>query len=127
MFLPTTVPARCRACRAALTPPGHVCTACGTSQVMVQQPFPPVVVAAKSPGVAVLLSFIWLGAGHLYANKTGLGVALMVYDACLVVLALSLIGLILALPLWLISAPFVMWHAASSANAFNRRNGVVVK
>ncbi|MEJ2866488.1 hypothetical protein WCD74_01840 [Actinomycetospora sp. OC33-EN08] len=32
---------------------------------------------AKSAGVAVLLSFLWLGAGHLYLDRIGTGLTLM--------------------------------------------------
>lgn len=84
-------------------------------------------VPAKSAGIAVLLSFIWLGAGHLYANEVGLGIGLIVYDAFLVILALTLIGAIVAVPLWFISAPIVMYLAAQAADNFNQRNGLTVR
>ena len=37
------------------------------------------VVTAKSAAIAAVLSFFWLGLGHLYANRIGVGIALMVY------------------------------------------------
>ncbi len=42
------------------------------------------VVAAKTPGIAVLLSFLWLGAGHAYAGRTAAGVVFMVTNFFLV-------------------------------------------
>jgi TM2 domain-containing membrane protein YozV len=82
------------------------------------------VVAAKSAAIAAVLSFFWLGLGHLYANRIGVGVALMIYDAFLVVLSITLVGLILAIPLWVVSTPLVMYLSARAAADFNRRNGL---
>lgn len=83
--------------------------------------------APKSVGVAVLLSLVWFGAGHLYANRTAAGIALLVYDLFLFILSISIAGLVVALPLWAISLPIVMITAASATNAYNRRNGLVVR
>ncbi len=41
-------------------------------------PYPPVAVRPmKSAGIAVLLSFLWIGAGHLYLDRIGTGLVLM--------------------------------------------------
>jgi TM2 domain-containing membrane protein YozV len=88
---------------------------------------PLVTIPAKSAGVAVLLTFLWLGAGHLYANRTTTGVLLIIYDFFLVLLSITLIGAIVAVPLWLITAPIVMIFAANAANDYNRRTGIVVR
>jgi TM2 domain-containing membrane protein YozV len=90
-------------------------------------PAPLMTIPAKSAGIAVLLSFLWLGAGHLYANRTTTGVLLIIYDFFLVLLSVTLIGAVIAVPLWLITAPIVMVLAANAANDFNRRNGIVVR
>ncbi len=128
MSLEVAQPPRCRFCSTILEPPGHICGHCNAPQAIAPAPSMALGgVAAKSPGIAVLLSFIWLGAGHLYAGQVGLGVALMVFDAFLVLLAFTLIGLIIAVPLWLISAPIVMVLAYSAAKRFNERNGIVVR
>ncbi len=84
-------------------------------------------VPAKSPVIAVLLSLVWFGAGHLYANQPAIGIGLFIYGAFLGLLAITLLGLIIAVPLWLISAPIVAATAASAANGFNRRTGVGVR
>jgi TM2 domain-containing membrane protein YozV len=127
---------QCHACGAYLEPPGHYCPACrapqpqflppSTHPVAYGAPMVPMV-TAKSAGIAVLLSFLWLGAGHLYANRTTAGILLIVYDTFLVLLSITLVGAIVAVPLWLISAPIVMVLAANAANDFNRRNGIVVR
>ena len=84
---------------------------------------PPAGAPPKSPGIAVLLSFLWLGAGHLYAEKVGTGVVLLIWNFLLVVLGFTFVGLIVAFPLWLVSAPIVMILASSAANRFNERHG----
>ncbi|MBL8928429.1 MAG: hypothetical protein JNM77_19700 [Pseudonocardia sp.] len=85
------------------------------------------VVNAKSPGVAVLLSFIWLGAGHLYVGNIGLGIGLMVFDFFLVLVSLIPLSWILTVPVWLISFVFIAIHVSNAAKAFNARNGIVVR
>ena len=122
---------QCHHCGAYLQPPGHYCSACHAPQPQfMPAPYataPLVTIPAKSAGVAVLLTFLWLGAGHLYANRTTTGVLLIIYDFFLVLLSITLIGAIVAVPLWLITAPIVMIFAANAANDYNRRNGIVVR
>lgn len=92
------------------------------------QPGMPIIMATpKSPGIAVLLSFLFLGAGHLYANRIGPGVALIVYEVFLGILSATVVGLVVSVPLWLISVPIVMILAANAAGDYNRRNGLVVR
>ncbi len=81
------------------------------------------VVPAKSPGVAVLLTFLWLGAGHLYAGSTGAGIALMLLEFVLLPLAFLGVGIVL----WVLIAPFAMFFAAQAAKAFNQRNGIIIR
>ncbi len=56
----------------------------------------------KSKGIAVLLTFLWLGAGHLYAGRIATGIPLLIIDAFLLLIALTGIGFIIAFPVWLI-------------------------
>src|SRR3954447_19590032 len=110
---------RCWSCGSTLTPPGTTCASCGSPQQVLASPpaagwsAPP----RKSPKVALVLSFFWLGAGHLYAGRTSAGVALMICIFCL-----YLIGFAsgpAAFLMWLISVPFVLrsaWTAAKDAN-----------
>jgi TM2 domain-containing membrane protein YozV len=84
------------------------------------------VVPAKSPGLGVLLSFLWLGAGHLYIGKIGLGVGLIVFDFFLVLLSIIPFIWVLTFPIWLITFIFVAINVSNEAKAFNHRNGIVV-
>lgn len=84
------------------------------------------VVTAKSPGIGVLLSFLWLGAGHLYVGQIGLGVGLIVFDFFLVLLSFIPFLWLLTFPVWLVSLVFVAINVSNAAKAFNRRNGIIV-
>ena len=90
-----------------------------------QQAFPPAaqptaVVAMKTPGIAVLLSFLWLGAGHLYAGKTGIGLALLATNFVLLLLALiPFVGWVLAPLGWI---PLFIFAAISSSGAVKEHN-----
>jgi hypothetical protein len=83
------------------------------------------VVAAKSPGIAVVLS-IWLGVGHLYVGANGLGFGLLAYYLFLCLLSFVPILWILTVPVWFVSFVFVAMNASKAAHDFNRRNGVTV-
>jgi TM2 domain-containing membrane protein YozV len=96
-------------------------------QPMYGGPVPIVVAAPKSPGVAVLLSLIWFGFGHLYADQTRAGIGLIVFDIFLGILAITVVGLVVAIPLWLVSLPFVLHSAYQAVNRFNQRNGLVMR
>ncbi len=75
----------------------------------------------RSVGVAVLLSVVWLGAGHLYAGRPDVAAALMAYNAVLVLMSVTVIALILTVPMWLLSAPLVAVLAARAVIEDNRR------
>lgn len=120
------VPATCQRCSAPLFV-GHPCRNCGAPA---GASFPPRVVVAmapKTPGLAVLLSFLWFGAGHLYANRTASGIVLMVVDLLILCVALTGVGLVVALPLWVVMAPIVMAMSAAATTDYNRRNGLVIR
>lgn len=88
-------------------------------------PAPRAVVAAKTPGIAVLLTFLWLGAGHLYAGRTGTGVALLVTNVfLLILLAVPLVGWVLAPVLWVPLFVLAAVSAAGAVRAHNARWGV---
>jgi TM2 domain-containing membrane protein YozV len=83
---------------------------------------PAVPVSAKSPAVAVLLTVLWLGAGHFYAGRSDVtAILLAVGNAVLWMLTLACFIGILG---WV---PLVIWgsiDAARSASEFNRRHNV---
>jgi TM2 domain-containing membrane protein YozV len=122
--VPVSIPPRCRFCSAILTPPGHICGACRQNQEVPAVQHMTMPGQAKSPGLAVLFTFLWLGAGHLYVGQVGAGVGFAVVNGILVLLSLSLIGLIVAFPIWLIIAPIAMVLSATAAGSHNRRLGL---
>jgi TM2 domain-containing membrane protein YozV len=73
---------------------------------------------AKSPGVAVFLSFLWPGLGHLYVGDIATGLVLGFANLFLAFLTLAFIlpGLA-ALALWIVG----MVMAANAAAAHNQR------
>lgn len=80
-----------------------------------------VVQAPKSPGVAVLLSFLVLGSGYLYLNKVGVGVALIAWDVFLfLVFLVPFVGWVLGFFLWLVTFGVVAGLVVSEANSQNR-------
>lgn len=125
--------ATCTRCSTPLNGWTDACGNCGyvagVGQPAVPAPHPQTalhVVPAKSSGVGVLLSFLWLGDGHLYVGNIGLGVGLIVFDFFLVLFSLIPFVWILTFPVWLIAFIFVAINVSNEANAFNRRNGIVV-
>ncbi len=81
---------------------------------------PTVVVSMKTPGIAILLSLLWLGAGHLYAGRTATGLALVVAELFLfLLLMIPLIGWVLAPLGWL---GLFIFAAISSSNAVKKHN-----
>jgi hypothetical protein len=83
------------------------------------------VVAAKSPGIAAVLS-IWFGVGHLYVGENGLGFGLLAFYLFLCLVSFLPVLWVLTIPVWFISFIFVAMNASKAAHNFNRRNGVVV-
>ena len=87
---------------------------------------PPVaVVSQKSAGIAVLLTFFWLGAGNLYANQIGAGVTLLIVNFPLVMLAATLIGAIIAVPLWFVLFIVAATTATTGVGQHNAKYGLI--
>jgi hypothetical protein len=85
------------------------------------------VVSPKSSGIAVLLTFLWLGAGHLYAGRVTTGVVLIVTDLILWALSFTLILAIITIPVFVILLIISAVLAAQAAKDFNYRNGLVLR
>lgn len=86
------------------------------------QPVSRGLVSPKSPGLAIALTILWLGAGHFYAGRSDTtAILLAVGNAVLWALFLFCLVGILG---WI---PLVIWasiDARSSAIAYNRRHGL---
>ena len=91
-------------------------------------PMPPpqgmILVSAKSPGIAVLMS-LWLGGGHLYIRQTAAGFVLMVFWAFLCIASWIPFAIFLTAPTWFIAFIASAISAAHGANEYNRRNGFI--
>lgn len=115
-------PPRCQGCSSVLNAPGSPCALCG----LMPGHLPPRVPfqahqPQKSPIIAVLLTVLWLGAGQLYTGRLiVLGVLLMIWDSMLVLLGITGIGLILAIPLWAVTFIPAAVMAGVTANSANR-------
>ncbi len=83
------------------------------------------VLTPKSPGLAAFLTFLWMGAGHLYTGAVGVGIALVLFELLVLTPLVFLFGL--GVVLWFLTAPVAMFFAAMSATKFNQRNGIVVR
>jgi hypothetical protein len=97
---------------------------------MAPHPYAPanrVVVTAKSSGIAVLLSLLWVGAGNIYSGQIVLGLVLMLVDIPLTILAFTGFGLIIAVPVWLILFVISLVVAIQGVKTFNERNGIVLR
>lgn len=71
--------------------------------------------AAKSPGVAALLSFLWLGAGHLYVGRTSAGAGLVLLNFFLIIISFTGIGMIVSIPVWCVVVVIAMITSANAA------------
>ena len=114
----------CRACGRGLDPRAVICPACGVAQQPIARTFAPAVLPpeAKSAGVAMFLSFLWPGAGHLYLEDTGAkAIVFTVVSALCFLLSLTIIGLVISLPVWLGCAIYTMIDASSATARFNAR------
>jgi hypothetical protein len=85
------------------------------------------VVTPKSSGIAVLLTFLWLGAGHLYAGRMTTGIVLIVTDLILWMLSFTVILAIITVPVFVILLIISAVLAAQAAKDFNYRNGLVLR
>lgn len=134
----------CSSCGRALAKEHRFCTSCGLARGAATVPqrtitvaeagLPPrvaaaapahgapvVAIAPKSAGLAVFLTFLWLGAGHLYVNRITSGIVLLVVDLVLWLLMWSLIGAFVAVPMWLILFIVAAIRVSGHVTAYNRR------
>jgi TM2 domain-containing membrane protein YozV len=88
-----------------------------------QRPYgqPPVQVAPKSTGLAVLLGLLIPGVGCMYAGKAWLGVAILAAWLVSLVLMLFIIGWLLVPACWIASG--VLGY--TTAQAWNREHGII--
>lgn len=96
-----SLPTYCRACGRSIDPRAVLCPSCGVAQA----PAGAVLASRsgeKSPAIAILISFIWPGSGHLYLGRSEKAIVLMIASFlmfCLAFTALFPIALLVDLAL----------------------------
>ena len=73
----------------------------------------------KSPGVAVLLSLLFTGAGQIYCGRAGRGIAFFAAAFCSALLIFFVIGIFMLLAIWI-------WAAIDAANLASRQNATLL-
>lgn len=86
-----------------------------------QQPHPQMMVAPKSPGVAVLASFFIPGLGSMISGRGGLGALILCLYFVSWILTIVLVGFIGVIGCWIWG--MVQGHA--DAVAWNRSHGII--
>jgi TM2 domain-containing membrane protein YozV len=72
----------------------------------------------------VLLSFIVLGGGQLYVGQIAIGVLLIMLDAFLWLISLTVFGAIVSVPVWATIFTISAIASAFSVKTWNRRRGL---
>ena len=117
-------PAFCRACGEEIDPRATICPKCGVSQSAVGvAPYRSTPVGARSGGIAIILSLIWPGAGHLYAEDNTPGIVFCVISAVNFLLSWTIIWLIVGIPIWLGTAIWCSIDSNRKVAAWNVAHG----
>jgi TM2 domain-containing membrane protein YozV len=86
-----------------------------------QQPYPQMMVAPKSPGVAVLASFFIPGLGSMISGRGGMGALILCLYIVSWILTIVLIGFIGVFGFWI----WGMIQGHADAVAWNRSHGII--
>lgn len=101
-------PAYCRACGQPLDPRAVMCPKCGVPQAPTGDPNGGRA-ETKSAGLAIFLSFLWPGVGHLYAGgDTEKGIIFTCISCVCFLISWTIIGLVLTVPVWFGTAVYTM-------------------
>ncbi|HEX5120581.1 MAG TPA: hypothetical protein VFW65_35830 [Pseudonocardiaceae bacterium] len=85
------------------------------------QPYPQMMVAPKSPGVAVLASFFIPGLGSMISGRGGIGALILCLYVVSWILTIVLVGFIGVIGFWI----WGMIQGYADAVAWNRRHGII--
>jgi TM2 domain-containing membrane protein YozV len=110
----------CSACGSAIDPRAVVCPRCGVAgggALAATAAMASLGLERKSPGVAILLSLVFTGAGQVYCGRPGRGALFFLAAVLSGVLILALVGLFLLPIVWIWAAV----DANNLATAQNRR------
>ena len=96
----------CRTCGKPVAATAAICLTCGTSQQSSSRPLATGATYApepKSAGVAILLTVLFPGAGHLYIGNTRKGTPFVIANAVGFIFALTLILLPVGVVIWIVT------------------------
>ena len=100
----------CKACGSEIFAEAEICPKCGVRQ----KPNPQN--QLKSPIVAALLSFVWIGIGQIYNGQVGKGILFMILQVLNCFLFLVAIGFLTVPAFWL----YGIYDAYTTAEKINR-------
>lgn len=105
----------CSNCGAEIDPKAEICPKCGVRQAGVR------VAEQKNPGIAAVLSALWVGLGQIYNGEIGKGILLMVVYAISAFLIVLIIGFVTTPILWV----YGVYDAYNSAKKINAGEKIV--
>ena len=112
----------CRTCGKPVAATAAICLNCGTGQ----PPSGPATARAvgntpepKSFGIAILLTILWPGAGHLYIGNSQKGTPFIVANAIGFILAFAIILLPLAVIIWLVTLLMTAPNLSKEVTEYN--------
>jgi len=119
-----TGPTFCRACGKEIDNRAVICPHCGVAQSQAgTSAYVPRPAGARTGGIAILLSILWPGAGHLYADDNNNGIVFTVISAVNFLLSLTIIWLLLGIPIWLGTAIWCSIDSNKKVEAWNIAHG----
>jgi TM2 domain-containing membrane protein YozV len=121
----STLVTYCRACGKSLDPRAVICPRCGVGTGGMTPYNPSTALSGQQPkssAVAILLSFIFPGAGHLYMGDDK-AIAFMVVSGVNLLLAFTVIWLVIGFPLWIGTAIYTMVDSNKLAGYWNAAHG----
>ena len=105
----------CVNCGALIDKNAEICPRCGVR--VAPPPTAPVLRAErKSPGIAAVLSFIFIGLGQIYNGEIGKGILFLILGVVFVFMMLVLIGFLLYPLFWI----YNIYDAYTTAEKINR-------
>ncbi|MDP1551403.1 MAG: zinc ribbon domain-containing protein [Methanobacteriaceae archaeon] len=105
----------CSNCGAEIDSKAEICPKCGVRQKGTY------IIQEKNPGVAAVLSALWVGLGQIYNGEIGKGILLMVVYTISAVLMVLIIGFITTPILWV----YGVYDAYNSAKMINSGEKIV--
>ena len=104
----------CRTCGSEILADAEICPKCGVRQKPNEQ---------KSPAIAAILSFIWVGLGQIYNGQLGKGLLFIVLQIANCFLFAFVIGLITFPAFWI----YGIYDAYTTAEKINKGEEVSKK